>query len=366
MNSRQLAYLSIAAVVIVAIATWLGSSRSPDSEPSALLYPNLKGQLDKATAVRIFKGDNQLVVEAARNESGWNIAQRNGYAGDASKINELLIALEDATLREQKTSNPDNYAALGVQDLSADATGTRIEVVGIEPPVNLIVGKSDSTASGSYVRRAGETQSWLISKQIHLPSDATAWLNRAFIDIGADRIQQAQVQIGNGPRYVVAKADRAAANFDVTPIPKGRELSSVGVANAFAQNLVGLQLDDVRPLSEFANVKASGTTEYRSFDGLTLTITGYSLDDKHWVAAQAGFDEDAAKKHHVPTTPSDQQPEGTKAQDVKADSSLQASIDKVRTEVDSLNKKLNGWAYAIPQYKYDALFKPLDEMLLKK
>lgn len=361
MNLRQLAYLSIAALAIIAIAAWLGFSRKPDSEPAALfLFPDLKSELAKVSGVRVYKGNEELVVEAARTDSGWSVNQRHDYAGDAGKINALLLALQDAKLREEKTSNPDNYAALGVQDLSANATGSRIELIGIEPAVKLIVGKSDPTASGSYVRRAGDATSWLVSEQFTLPGDAPAWLKRDLLDIGADRVQEARLQIGTAPRYTIAKAQRADTNFDVTPVPRGRELNSVGAANAIAQTLVALQLDDVRPANELASEKPAGVVEYRTFDGLTLTITGYSLDDRRWIVAQAGIDEELAKRFHLPTTGAGEQ------EAAKDDRSLEESIAKVRTEADDLNKRLNGWAFAIPQYKYDAIFKPLEEMLLKK
>lgn len=359
MNSRQLALLSAAALAIILVATWLGLSRKPGNEPSALLYPDLKGQLAKVSGVRVYKGAEQLVVEAARAESGWTIKQRDGYPGDAAKINGLLLALEEAKLREEKTSNLDNYAALGVQDLSADATGSRIELDGVEPQIKLIVGKSGGAADGAYVRRVGESKSWLVSGQFTVPGDATAWLKRDLLDIGADRMQEAQVQLSNS-RYTTAKAQRADANFDVTPIPKGRELSSVSAANAVAQTLVALQLDDVRPASELANEKSIGVARYRTFDGLTLDITGYSSNDKHWITAQVGFDEALAKRFHLPAKAADDKAPA------KEDTSLRESIDKVRAEADALSKRLNGWAFAIPQYKYDAIFKPLDELLLKK
>lgn len=366
MNSRQLAYLSVAALAIILIASWLGFARKPGGEPSAPLYPELKGQLAKVTAVKIYKGNEQLLVEAARGESGWTIKQRFDYAGDASKINGLLLALEEATLLEEKTSNPDNYAALGVQDLSADATGSRIELAGVEPPIKLIVGKSATAGSGTYVRRAGEAKSWLIGKQLNAPADAAAWLKRDLLDIGADRVQEAQVQVGANARYTAAKAQRADANFDVTPLPKGRELSSVSAANAVAQTLVALQLDDVRPANELASEKPAGVAHYRTFDGLTLTVTGYARDDKRWITVQAAFDEASAKRFHLPAAAADTKNAADKQEPAKDANSLQASIDKVRAEADALGMRVNGWAFAIPQYKYDAIFKPLEELLLKK
>ena len=66
-----------------------------------------------------------------------------GYPADAAKVRKLLLALAEAKPVEEKTSNPANYAALGVEDVSsADATGVRVELEGTAQPVNLIVGKA--------------------------------------------------------------------------------------------------------------------------------------------------------------------------------------------------------------------------------
>jgi len=364
MNSRRLTLLSLVALIVIAGAVWIGFARKPSAELSAALYPALKGQLSKVTAVQIFQSSDQPIVEATRTETGWHLRQRNGYAADAGKINALLLNLESAKLREEKTSNPANYEILGVQDkgvqdkgfqdkavqdvaaasAAPNTTPTRVQLVGVEPAVNLIVGKQDATGRASYVRRAGEAKSWLISELIVVPSDITSWLHRDLLNISADRIQEVVVQVSGNPRYSVVKAKRTDANFDVALLPKGRELNSVSAANAVAQTLVNLQLDDVRPLSELSNAKSVAQTAVHTFDGLVVDVLGYSIDGKQWITVKVSFDEALAKQFQT-------QPD---------------AIDKVRAEADALNKQRGDWAYAIATYKYEAIFKPLESLLRKK
>jgi hypothetical protein len=363
MNSRQLTLLSVGTLAIILIATWIGYSRNPVTESSTPLYPALKGQLAKVTGVKIYKPGDQLAVTATRTDTGWSIAERNGYPADANKITSLLLGIESAKLREEKTSNPDNYPTLGVQDLTAkDATGTRVELVGSDPTANLIVGKTDASARGAYVRRVGEPKSWLVSEQLSVASDVSSWLQRELLNIGADRIQEAVVQIEGNPQYSSFKKQRADANFDVAPLPKGRELNSVAAANSVAQALVNLQLDDVRPASELAVQKTVAHASFHTFDGVVIDLSGYNVDGKQWVVAKAEFDASLARRFHLPATDANAA-EKTPAAPSKPDTSLDAEIQKSQNEVAMLNKQLAPWAYSIASYKYEGIFKPLDQLL---
>lgn len=370
MNSRQLLILSGAAIVIVAGAVWIGSPRSPRSEQNIALYPALKGQLQKATRVRIFKAGDQLSVELARDGAIWRLKQRHDFPADGNKVNTLLIDLENARVAEQKTSNPENYAALNVQDLSAaNATGTRIEIDGVEPPVKLIVGKQDTVARTTYVRRAGEAPSWSVKSQLDVAADVTAWLSHEALNIPADRVQEVSVAINGEPRYSVVKTQRADVNFNVTNLPKNREVSNVNAPNAIGYALVNLQSEDVRPASELTNDQAIvHHVSFRTFDGLVVDLDGYAQDDKRWVIAKASFNADLAQKFYVPPAkpPTDAQP-GDKKPEEKSDANdLAALTAKVSGEATALNEKFGNWAIAIPSHRYDTLFKPIEQLLKKK
>ena len=71
----------------------------------------------------------------------------------------------------------------------------RIELVGPPKPVNLIVGKQGVGAQSTYVRRAGEPQSWLINATIDTSATPDAWLRKDIIDVSADRMQSATVAV---------------------------------------------------------------------------------------------------------------------------------------------------------------------------
>lgn len=366
MNRRALGILSVVAFVIIGAAVWMGYARSPRSTEQTSLYPSLKGKLASVSGLSIYKAQDQLAVELAKDGANWKVKQRNDFPADVVKVNQILIALEGAVIHEQKTSNPDNYSALAVQDLSdASTSGIRIELAGTSTPVNLIVGKKDGGTRSTFVRRAGEKESWLIGGELDVPAEPGQWLKKELLNVGADRVQEASIDVSGSPSYSAFKSTRADANFDVRGIPKGRELNSVTVANPAAQALSALQMDDVRPASELANEKKSAHAEFRTFDGLIVEFVGYPSDEHRWITVKASFSPELATKFRLVAQPADKGDKEASAIKETAPGS-QVSVDKgVEAEAAAINSATAGWAFSVPNYKYDAIFKPIEDLLKK-
>lgn len=369
MSSKKLSILFAVGIVAILLGVWLaGRQPSSPAATSGALYPNLQSTLQNASSVRIYTAGDTLAVELTRDGDAWSVAQRDGYRADATKVRKLLLALADAQIKEEKTANPDNYPSLNVQDVSdANASGVRIEVAGVEPPVNLIVGKRGPGTDSRYVRRAGEAQSWLVATSLGDERAPGDWLDEEIFDITADRIQSATLTVGGAKPYTAAKRAQTDENFAVENLPKGKELYSESAANTLATALASLNLSDVRPAREFEG-KPDDRATYRTFDGLVLEIDGWHRDDKRYIAARSQFDAAAAerfklvKTDQAQTTAEEDQKDEKSATDAQASS---AASDKVNAEQQAaeLANKLKDWVYEIPQYKYDAIFKPLKDLL---
>lgn len=378
MTSRKLSILALLAVIAVVAGLWLGGRQtSPASTESAALYPDLKKELDSISAVRIVKAGGTPALEVKRGEGGWTVAERHNYPADEAKLRKLIASLTEAKVLEEKTSNPESYKALGVEDISAAAAGgVQLELEGPKQPIKLIVGKQAQGAQSQYVRRAGEPKSWLVNKSIDTSSSADQWLRKEVIDVSADRVQSAEVTVGSGKPYSAAKKTRADADFAVEGLPKGKALSSPSAADNFATALAGLTLSDVKAASEVTDQPSARTT-IKTFDGLVTEVTGWKKDDKHYVALKTAYDAALADKFKVATADTEKKDvsaadaakkegEGAPpAADKPADASAKPAERNVEEESTKANAQLNGWVYEIPAYKYDALFKPLDELIKK-
>ena len=125
MKAKTLYSLIAAALLALIAAWWVNSSQKPASETAekpAQLVPGLREQLNDINAITITGAENKVLATLRRGADGWTIAEKAGYPADLTKLREFLIKLADATVLEQKTSNP----KLGVVGYGRDVNGLRL------------------------------------------------------------------------------------------------------------------------------------------------------------------------------------------------------------------------------------------------
>jgi hypothetical protein len=381
MTSRKLLILAIVAVVAVLGGIWLaGRQTSTPTGETATLYPDLKKELDAVNAVRIVKAGGTTAVEMKRGETGWTVSERSNYPADEAKLRKLVTNLADAKLLEEKTSSAENYPKLGVEDVSNAAAGSiQIELDGPKQPVKLIVGKQAQGGQSHYVRRAGEPKSWLVNKDIDTSASPDQWLRKNVMDVSADRVQSAEVTIAGAKPYTAAKKTRADADFAVDGLPKGKELSAPSAVNSVATALSGLTLTDVQNATAMTD-KPSAQAVIKTFDGLVTDVTGWKKDDKHFIAIKTSYDAAQADRFKVATGDGEKKDAAPAAKDgekkgtaanaegappAEKAAAPEAAKPNVEEEAGKVNAQVTGWVYEIPAYKYDAIFKPIDDLIKK-
>jgi hypothetical protein len=216
-------------------------------------------------------------------------------------------------------------------------------------------------ARSNYVRRAGEPQSWLIDKTIDTSAAADAWLRKDIIDVSADRMQSATVTAKDDKPYSAVKSARADQNFAVTGLPKGKALSAPTAANSVAMALTALSLSDVKPASAFQSTPPAAHAQFKTFDGLVVDVDGWVKDQKHFVALHPSFDAAQAERFKVATAPAAEKKD--EKQDPKKETPPQPVAPDVAADVKKVADKVTGWVYEIPDYKYESLFKPVDQLV---
>ncbi len=369
MTSRRLLILGIAAIVAIAAGVWLaGRQGSSGSSPgNSALYPGLKEQLNSVTAIQIYKAGDARVVELRRQGDSSTVSERDNYPADEGKLRRLLVAIADAKVYEEKTSNPEAYATLGVEDTTGNsATSMRIELDGTPKPVNLIIGKQGAGAKSTYVRRAGEQQSWLINTSIDTSGTPEAWLRKDIIDVSADRVQSASVETKGAKAYTAAKSTRADANFTIEGLPKGKSPSSPSAANTAATALTGLSLSDVRAASAFQSTPPAAHATFKTFDGLVVEADGWVRDEKHYIALRPSFDAALAERFKVAAAPVEEKDDKKDAAATAPAQPPQPVAPNVAEDAKKSAAKVAGWVYEVPDYKYESIFKPVDQLVATK
>ncbi len=322
MTPRRVVILFVAGFLVIVLAVWLSSQRHLERATAAgdLVLPGLEKSINTITEVKLSKGDDTKTT-LQKGATGWTVGER-GYAADSGKVRKLLLDLASLNVVEEKTRTPANYPQLGVEDVnSPKATGTRIDTVTPGKTYSLIVGKSSSAKSG-YVRVADAPQSLLAAPALTLDADPRRWLDKSFLDVPQDRIKEFTIKPADGPGYTASRPNKEQTDFAVADIPKGRELANPTAADPIAGSLAGLQLDDAQHApAQPVDAKTLSHATFKTFDGQQFDVSGRKDGTRTLIAVTA------------------------------------SAADQ--------NAPLQGWEFEIPAYKFDAIFRPLEDLLKK-
>jgi hypothetical protein len=357
MSRQRFIALLIAAVLAISGALYLSSRRNlPRDTHGGVLLPSLAGELNTVTALSVRRGSAAPTVTVHAQDGRWIVAERGDYPADVSKVRKLLLALSDAKIVEEKTSNPANFAVIGVEDPSAPgATGAEISVTARDGKHAVIIGKP--VGAGNFARRGGENSSYSVEPGISFESEPRFWIDTRLLDIAAAGIQSIEVKPAAGSAYTVrrviagpasgaagpanagaagsanagaagppapkdAENSKGAENFTLDGVPPGRKAADAASLAPSPTAYSGLTVDDVTPAGDVDFSKATVATVTFS-GGNVITMTGTTIGDKHWVQVKSS--KDAA-----------------------------------------LNAKAAGRAFDIAGYRFDAIFRPLEQLLVPK
>ena len=330
MTPRRVALLLACGLVLIAFAIWLSSRRHLEHATLAgdPVLPGLVQSVNTVTEVDLRRGDGTH-TSLKRASVGWVVGERD-WAAEPGKVRKLLLDLGALNVVEEKTRLPANYPQLGVEDVSTPkATGTQIDVVTPARTFALIVGKTSSGKSG-FVRVAGAAPTLLAAPLLSPDADPKSWLERSLVDVPQTRIRQVDEKPAAGPSFSATRDKKEQPDFAVAPLPKGRLLTSAGAADSIASSLSGLTLEDVQKTAASADAKAARAV-FRTFDGLELEVTGRKDGSRSLITLAA-----------------------------------RATAKDADAEAHALNTRLAGWEFEIPEYKYGAIFRTLDDLLQPK
>jgi Domain of unknown function (DUF4340) len=326
MSPRRVAWLLVAGVAVIAFAIWLSSLRHLERATLSgdLVLPGLEHAVNTVTEIRLRKGDGTH-VQLTKGPNEWSVAER-GWPAQRDKVRKLLLDLGALNVVEEKTRLPANYAALGVEDVSsAKATGTEAELIAPGHTWVLVLGKPSGAKSG-YVRVANSPQSLLAAPLVTADAAPRSWLDNALIDLPAERVREIQERPAEGAGFVAVRQQKQDAHFNIVPVPKGRELSSIGAADTLGAALSGLTFEDLAKAG--TPDPKSPHAFFRTFDGLELEAVGRK--------------------------------EGARA---LLSLSARATTPEAGLEAQRLNLRFSGWEFEIPDYKYAAIFTPITDLL---
>jgi Domain of unknown function (DUF4340) len=357
MKSNKLFIFAIITIVVIVAATLMSRHRAPTTTlQKQTLFPGLLEKVNNVDSLVLEKQGRALTL--SQNASSWGIEQADNYPADFGKIRETVIAVADLQVLAEKTSNADLYKRLGVEDpILENSTSLRLSLLDANGNslANLIVGnsrhsKSSSDKDGLYVRLPDSETALLVEGRLDVSVDVKEWFKRELFNIGSNRIQS--VHIAHSDSGSV-KLDRNedVGDFILHELPDDMEMQSDVIISRMGTILEDIFVDNIIKADKLAEAEQIIAT-IQTFDGLSVTIVSAEIDGSNYSSFSFAANENISGENNVDV-------EDAEKQDNEETDPSESE------EAKSLNTIMSGWAYAIPDFKYELFVRKLDQLSRK-
>ncbi len=345
MNTRKIVIGAVATIVLLA-AFQVTRDKAPTTEVTThRLYPGLIDRINDARRIEIRAQDGAVTI--AHDGERWVVASRDNFPARFERVKEALVQLTELDVLETKTSMPEKYGQIGVDEVeNAGSTARRVAVYGDGGPplLELLVGKerpaTGLTPPSHYVRKAGEQGALLVQGALGFSAKTNDWLDNAIVDVAADRVRRITVNPREGAPVVITKASREAQFFDLDHVPKGSAPRSKALVSSLGGLLLGVAFDDVAKASIVEGLVPRTIVEVQTFDGLVTTLEEYDVKEKVYVKFGIAYNPDLVVAAPAADTTRD-----------------------VAAEAKALAAKVADWVYVLPEYKVRLIDRKLEDLI---
>ena len=342
MNSKPLFIFSVVTAIIVVAAGVSIASRYSNEIGGLAKEAVFEGLSEKFADIEIISvQDSDKTLTAKRSENNWVMVDRNNYPASAEAVRNILVGLAELRLKELKTERKNLYSKLQVEDVTEKKAMSKLLTVkdkNGKTLAALIVGKETSEIAGAsdvgrYIRKPGETRSWLAEGRLELPDAVKDWVSSQFLNVSNKRVVTVGVAHPDGQAMNVKRTTPTGKKFIIQNFPAGREIEYQSDVDNMAEGLDKLELQDVRKVGDIAFPKDKTIkTKYRMVDGLVMNVEMFEdSSNKFWGRLEAST-EDAAK-------------------------------DEIKNEARQINVNVSKWVYELPAHKFRYMSRKLEDVL---
>ena len=346
MRSKSLIVLIVLTVVIAVAAVMVREDRGGVAGAGEPLFPALLDRVnDITTVVGVGRGETVTLV---REDNRWLVVEKGKFPANQEEARKLVLGVARLTRIEPKTSNPDRYERIGLDDLHAEdgnavqysfknAAGDTLAEIIIG---NSRLGRADPQQNEYFVREPAMAQTWLVQGKISDAIGIIEWLDDKVLKIERDRVRQVTARHPDGATVTVSKQTPSQQTFNLVGVAPEDETESKFKLNDLGRSLASLDLTDVLPAAEFDMPEDALEVEMTTFDGLRAVLRSVKEGDRTLARVEVSFDESLVAAEFLPG--------GDRAQ---GESTYLLSADAVREEVQRLDADLENWVYVVPDYR---------------
>ena len=346
-------FLIIAFISVVSVLVAMTGLHRPPETGEKILFPGISERINDIASLTIRSATGSITVK--RSSQGWHLEEWDRYPADVSKIRAMIAEMIRAVLLEPKTTDVRRHALLdladpdGAAELPADGRGRALTLHDANGNVltAIIIGRrrfdlggaSAGGGEGIYVRRPGETQTWLARTSLFPTTDLHDWVEPTVIELDSARL--AQVTLSHcHPRHPHGHSMRVTQKgtpptVTVDPILPHTKPDAKAIHRMLTL-LSHITFENVRKSHvgiEKENEDADARAVMTTHDGLQINVRAYNRGGATWLALTAH----AARE----------------------------STTTVNTEAETLQRRHSQWLYKIPAPIAAALHTRLENLMQK-
>ncbi|MGE0714695.1 MAG: DUF4340 domain-containing protein [Alphaproteobacteria bacterium] len=289
---RKITFLVLVGAAVAAAAGAVAVSMNrgvtaPTAHAGELFLPELQRRANEVREVVLVRNNGTATLKQEGDR--WVLVEKANHPANGEQVRRVIVELAELRLVEGKTSKPDLYSRLQVEDPTAkDARSTLMTLKdgSGKPIAEVVVGRRriDRLGGGRdslYVRRKGEAQAWLAAGNVDIAGEFQRFLVRSLMDIKAERIAEVTTIQPDGTRLVIRR-DKPEDKMAVVDLPEGKTVKEEDKVTKAAAALAGLDIDDAKKRGEANIPDDSVKAEVRTFDGLVVKVATHETDYRAW------------------------------------------------------------------------------------
>ena len=299
-NAVILASLAILMTLLAGGSYWVQRTMDGVNQMSGKVLANFSAEMPQIRAIKIRTAQGAYTM--VRSGAGWIMPERGNYPIAPEVLSVFAKALSGLTYVSARTSDPAQFARLGVDEPDFGSDSAVVSVKGKDNQLlhSFHIGKK---AEAVFIRKVSSNDVFEVDGTLPILTRPARWLDLKVIDVTPETIA------------TVSGQNVGEARYDIVRRPDGGFAPLGGQANVVA-TLTALTLTKWAPLDVMASSSltsaptASLSTSLKT--GVTIQVTTYQERDRNWVVLTAA------------TTSEDQ-----------------------TDFVSKLNQRTNGWAFEL-------------------
>lgn len=353
---RRNAWIGLGLVTVVAVAAAAYTVKVRDSAVIATgledasgerLFTDLDERINDVRAIA-FRTASESWRVTRHDDGTWSMPEKSNYPASADKVKKTILAFSDLSVVEPKTANPELYERIGVRDIEdKDSKAVLVRLLNADDQAvaELLVGdtkvaESEGKPAQVYVRKPGDARSWLVRARLDVADEPKGWLDGALPGVKREEVASVDIRHPDGEIVQVSRNAENDTTFDLAGVPEDHKIKSNWDVASIAGALESVAFEDVSPAAK-KDFSEGVEALYRTDEGALISVRslaedrGEGQDNWFWFTLHATVADDAADK------------------------------DKAAARAEELNKRYDGWAYRVAEFKAKNFRRRMAELIEK-